>query len=90
MLTAAQQMRRLTESLLQLARSDSGQGIAESDLPNIFDRFYRADQAHSRAAGRSGLGLPICQAIVEAQGGRIEAASTVGTGTTFTVRFPAK
>ena len=48
------------------------------------------DQARSRASGRSGLGLPICKAIVEAHGGRIEAASTVGTGTTFTVRFPAK
>ena len=69
---------------------DSGQGIAEGDLPHIFDRFYRTDQARSRAAGRSGLGLPICEAIVEAHGGKIEAASTVGEGTTFTVRFPAK
>ena len=67
---------------------DHGQGIAEKDLPHIFDRFYRTDQARSRASGRSGLGLPICQAIVAAHGGSITATSTVGTGSTFTVRFP--
>ena len=69
---------------------DNGQGIAEGDLPHIFDRFYRTDLARSRASGRSGLGLPICKAIVETHGGKIEATSTVGDGTTFTVRFPAK
>ena len=67
---------------------DNGHGIAEKNLPHIFDRFYRTDQARSRASGRSGLGLPICKAIVEAHGGAIEAASTVGSGTTFTIRLP--
>lgn len=67
---------------------DNGQGIAEADLPHIFDRFYRADQTRSRTSGKSGLGLPICKALVEAHGGSITASSIVGTGTTFTVRFP--
>ena len=67
---------------------DNGHGIADNDLPHIFDRFYRTDQARSRASGRSGLGLPICKAIVETHGGTIDAASAVGRGTLFTIRLP--
>ena len=72
-----------------LAVSDTGQGIAPEDLPHIFERFYRADKARSSAAGRTGLGLAITDAIVEAHGGTIEVATEPGQGSTFTVRLPA-
>lgn len=67
--------------------ADTGQGISAEDLPHLFKRFYRADKARSAAAGRSGLGLAICQAIIDAHGGAIEVQSRPGVGTTFTVRL---
>jgi heavy metal sensor kinase len=72
-----------------LSVSDTGPGIAAEHLPHIFDRFYRADKARSRAGGGAGLGLSICRWIVEAHGGSISAASTPGQGSTFSVRLPA-
>lgn len=69
--------------------SDTGVGISPEDLPLIFDRFYRADKSRSRVEGRSGLGLAICKAIVEAHGGSIEVTSNLGIGSTFAVRLPA-
>jgi len=67
--------------------SDTGAGIAPSDIPLIFERFYRVDKARSRSDGHTGLGLAISKAIVEGEGGSIEVASVVGEGTTFTVRL---
>ncbi len=65
--------------------SDTGPGIAPQDLPHVFERFYRADAARSRASGGSGLGLAIVRALVEAHGGSVSVQSTMGEGTTFTV-----
>ena len=72
-----------------LTVADTGPGITAEDLPHVFERFYRGDKSRSSTQGHSGLGLAIVQAIVEAHGGRIEAASEVGVGSTFTVRLPA-
>ena len=67
---------------------DHGIGVAQSDLPRIWDRLYRGD--HSRTTRGNGLGLSLVKAVVEAHGGRAEVKTTVGQGSTFTVYFPAK
>jgi signal transduction histidine kinase len=67
---------------------DSGIGIAEADQPHIFDRFWRADRARSRATGGAGLGLSIALWIVNQHQGSIEVQSQLGQGATFTVRLP--
>jgi signal transduction histidine kinase len=69
--------------------SDTGIGIAPEHLPRIFERFYRVDAGRSRAEGGTGLGLAIVRHLVEAHGGRVEATSTVGRGTTVGVWLPA-
>ena len=68
--------------------SDTGFGIPEEDLPNLFDRFYRVDKDRSRATGGSGLGLAISKQIVELHGGSLSVKSEVGVGSTFEVRLP--
>ena len=68
---------------------DDGIGIDPADLPHIFDRFYRTQQARERGVQGTGLGLAITRAIVEAHGGSVEAASAgPGRGATFTIRLP--
>lgn len=67
---------------------DTGVGIAPEHLPRIFERFYRVDAARSREQGGTGLGLAIVRHMVDAHGGRVEAASVVGRGTTISVLFP--
>ncbi len=72
-----------------LTVEDTGIGIPESDLPNIFSRFYRVDKARSRERGGSGLGLSIVHDAVQALGGTVSVAPREGGGTRFTVGFPA-
>jgi two-component system, OmpR family, sensor kinase len=73
-----------------LTVKDTGMGIAAADLPFIFERFYRADRARSRASGRggTGLGLAISQYIAQAHGGTLTAQSRLGRGSTFTLTLP--
>ncbi len=68
--------------------ADNGPGIADKDLPHIFERFYRADRARSRQLGGSGLGLSIAQWVAQAHDGEIQVQSEVGAGSTFTLRLP--
>jgi signal transduction histidine kinase len=68
--------------------ADQGMGIPESDLALVFERFYRVDKSRSRKQGGTGLGLPIARSIIEAHGGRIEAMSELGTGTTMRLVLP--
>jgi signal transduction histidine kinase len=68
--------------------TDTGEGIRESDLPHVFERFYRADGARARSTGGTGLGLAIAKAIAEAHGGTIGVTSRPDAGATFAVRLP--
>ena len=78
---------RLDGAEARFSVADTGPGIDPADLPHIFERFYRAEAA--RATSGSGLGLAIAWWLAEQQGGRINVASTLGQGSTFTVVLPA-
>jgi two-component system phosphate regulon sensor histidine kinase PhoR len=74
---------------IALSVSDSGVGIGKNDLPRIFERFYRADKARSPESIRgTGLGLSIVKHIAQLHGGRVEAESELGKGTTIRVLLP--
>ena len=70
--------------------TNTGTPIPSSDLPHIFDRFWRADEARTSGAGGYGLGLSIARSIVEEHGGTLSAQSSAERGTTFTAKFPIK
>lgn len=69
--------------------ADDGIGIAEKDLPFVFERFYRGDRSRQRGTGGSGLGLTIVKGIVESHGGSIKIESEIGVGTSVTIVFPS-
>ena len=73
-----------------LSVTDQGIGIEAKDLDRIFERFYRADRARSRATGGTGLGLAIVKHIATNNGGRVEVRSVAGVGSTFTLRLPMR
>jgi signal transduction histidine kinase len=68
--------------------SDTGAGIPRDALPRIFERFYRVDPARSRSEGGTGLGLSIVRHLMESMGGRVQAESTLGKGTTIRLWLP--
>ncbi|WP_020520872.1 sensor histidine kinase [Catelliglobosispora koreensis] len=74
---------------VELTVSDTGSGIAEADLPHVFDRFWRANRARPRGSG-SGLGLAIVRQIVSDHGGTVDVSSALGQGTTFRLRLPSR
>jgi len=73
---------------VEISVVDTGEGIPAEHLPNVFERFYRADRSRARATGGSGLGLTIAKYIVEAHGGSIEVKSDPGEGSRFTFTVP--
>ena len=80
----------LVADMVSISVVDQGIGISAKDLDRIFERFYRADQARSRDTGGTGLGLAIVKHIAVNHGGRVEVSSTVGEGSTFIIRLPAR
>jgi two-component system, OmpR family, sensor histidine kinase BaeS len=79
-----------TDGHVDLVVTDTGEGIAEDELPLIFDRFHRADQSRHADNGESGLGLAIVKALVEAHGGSVRAESAPGAGTAVLISLPVK
>jgi signal transduction histidine kinase len=83
---------RKSEKHAIITLSDNGIGISKEDLPNIFDRFYRADKSRTKMRenqhGGTGLGLSIARIIIEQHGGRIHVDSELNIGTTFTLFLP--
>ncbi|MCX5200381.1 ATP-binding protein [Streptomyces sp. NBC_00237] len=74
--------------LIEIAVTDQGVGISESDRDRVFERFYRVDPARSRATGGTGLGLSIVKHVAASHGGEVTVWSSEGQGSTFTLRLP--
>lgn len=75
---------------MKIEVADSGIGIPEKDLERVFERFYVVDKSRSRAQGGTGLGLAIVKHIVALHSGEIRVKSVLGSGSTFTLLFPAR
>ncbi|MGH4014142.1 MAG: sensor histidine kinase [Pseudonocardiaceae bacterium] len=81
--------RRLADGFVEIAVTDRGLGIAPEHQERVFERFFRVDQARSRATGGTGLGLAIVKHVAANHGGDVRLWSRPGTGSTFTLRVPA-
>jgi signal transduction histidine kinase len=79
---------RQVQEYLEVSVVDTGEGIPAEHLPNVFERFYRADKSRTRATGGSGLGLTIARRLVEAHGGKIGVQSELGRGSRFYFTIP--
>jgi two-component system sensor histidine kinase SenX3 len=77
----------LRDEVVEIAVTDQGIGISEDEQERIFERFYRVDQARSRATGGTGLGLAIVKHTVGNHGGEVTVWSQPGNGSTFTIRL---
>ena len=71
-----------------IAVQDTGIGIATTDLPHVFERFWRADRSRNRRSGGTGIGLAICKRLVELQGGEISVSSQPDRGSIFEFWLP--
>ena len=80
---------RLAGEMVEITVTDQGQGIPAAEQARIFERFYRVDDARSRATGGTGLGLAIVKHICANHGGDVDVWSEEGRGSTFTIRLPA-
>ena len=76
------------DGMANVVIKDHGKGIPESEIPFIFESFYRVDKSRSKKTGGFGLGLSICKQIIEAHGGNIDIESQEGKGTTVIVQLP--
>jgi PAS domain S-box-containing protein len=77
-----------TDDLIRICVADAGPGIALSDQPRIFEKFYRADPQLARSPGGTGLGLYISRELAQRMGGRLDLSSELGAGATFVVELP--
>ncbi len=81
---------RVEKDLVAISICDTGIGIPSEALPHIFDKFFRVQSSTESGIEGSGLGLTVARAAIEMQGGRIDASSTLGQGSCFTIRLPHK
>lgn len=83
-------VKRQSNGGVAISVRDTGVGIELQHHTRIFERFYRADERYARSTGGTGLGLAIARHVVLAHGGAIDVDSTLGEGSTFTIRLPAR
>jgi two-component system sensor histidine kinase SenX3 len=76
------------DGVVEIAVTDQGVGIPESERDRVFERFFRVDAARSRNTGGTGLGLAIVKHVVQNHGGDVRVWSHPGSGSTFTIRLP--
>ncbi|RKP56914.1 sensor histidine kinase [Cohnella endophytica] len=81
---------RQQKNVIKLEVTDYGIGVPESEIPYMFERFYRVDEARHRSTGGSGLGLSIAKKIIDIHEGSVEVYSKSGNGTTISIQLPRK